>query len=579
MNSKQVIIDNYENIGFKDLGFLIIFVLSGSVFPILSSYILKFLTDSLMHFEWKCVMFFVIIQILVWGILISINSYEQNVRQKVRTKAQSHFQLMLRKKLYNMTSHYLSVPDNIESFSMASKNPDIYLDLFWDIISILIKVPALAVAVMPFIKVLPNAIILLAVSCGLKLMISLKCSELEYLNTVKQLEVERKRNYYKELFYSNLTNKEIKSFDASKWLLGKYDETSKAVFKETSNLHKNNTKKFIMTDIMAWIFDMLIRGFIVLQIIDSSFPVSDCLLLFGLWENAVSLTEELQFNLTETRAHLHTYKDVQKFFGLSDTNNNGVEVDRIKQITLSNISFSYPSKISKEILKNINLEFETNKSYLVLGENGAGKSTLMKLLLNQYKAQQGIITVNGEYELSCLKKIKIGYMAQDNPHFTLTLKENIIFGNDFDKDKFIYAIRKAGLEQFVNSLPQRENTLLGLAYGEGRELSGGEWQRISFARLLYNENDIIILDEPTANLDPIAEKNLFQKIKEIFFDKIVIMVSHRLNSVNFVDKIIYIDDGKVKDVGNHAELYNRCPKYKNLFDITEEVRGGIKDED
>ena len=578
MTCNKTIKDNYKNIGFKDLSFLVLFIASGSLLPILSNYIIKFFTDSLMNLNWIYVICSVFAQSLIWIFSISINSYEQNVRQRSRTKSESQFQVAIRKKLYSMPTHYLSLPENLEIFSKANRKNDLYLVLFRDIASIIIRVPAIIVAIIPLVKSLPISILLLIVLCCTKIIISLKCSELEYLNTVRQLESERKRNYYKGLLINNLTNKEIKSFNASEWLLNKYDNESSKVFEQTSELHKHNTNKQIVSDIIVLLFDVFVRLLIVFQIINSSFPVSDCLLLFGLWETSNSLIEELQFSFVGVRENFRIHSDIKAFFNQTSNEDCNIAVGEVQRIDLNNISFSYPPEFQKKVLDKINLRFKKNNSYLILGENGAGKSTLIKLILNQYKSQNGTILINNEYELSHIKNLKIGYMAQDDPHFSLTLKENIVFGSDFDSKRFDYVIRRSGLESLVESLPEKEDTLLGFSYGEGRELSGGQWQRINFARLLYNQNDIIVLDEPTANLDPVAEKKLFQEINDIFHDKIIIMVSHRLSSINFVDQIIYMENGSVLGVGSHKELWKKCTKYRELFNITEDIKEGNFDE-
>ena len=578
MTCNKIIRDNYKNIGFKDLSFLVLFIASGSILPILSNYIIKFFIDSLMNLNWVYVMYSIFAQSLIWIFSVSMNSYEQNVRQRAWTKSESHFQVAIRKKLYSMPTHYLSLPKNLELFSNANRKNDLYLVLFRDIASIIIRVPAIIVAIIPLVKLLPVSVFLLIFLCCIKIIISSNCSELEYLNTVRQLESERKRNYYKGLFVNNLTNKEIKAFNASKWLLNKYDNESSKVFTQTSELHKHNTNKLIVSDMIVLFFDVFVRLLIVFKIINSSFPISDCLLLFGLWETSNSLIEELQISFVGVRENFRIHRDIKVFFNQTANDACDISVEKIQRIDLKNISFSYPPEFQKKVLDKINLRFKKNNSYLILGENGAGKSTLIKLILNQYKPQNGTILINNEHDLSCIKNLKIGYMAQDDPHFSLTLKENIVFGSTFNSEKFDYVIRMSGLESLMESFPEKEDTLLGFSYGEGRELSGGQWQRINFARLLYNQNDIIILDEPTANLDPVAEKKLFQEINYIFHDKIIIVVSHRLSSINFVDEIIYMENGSVLGVGTHKELWKNCTKYRNLFDITENIKEGNFDE-
>ena len=578
MICNKIIRDNYKNIGFKDLSFLVLFIASESLLPILSNYIIKFFTDSLMNLNWIYVMCSIFAQSLIWIFSVSMNSYEQNVKQRAWTKSESHFQVAIRKKLYSMPTHYLSLPENLELFSKANRKNDLYLVLFRDIASIIIRAPAIIVAIIPLVKSLPISILLLIVLCCIKIIISLNCSELEYLNTVRQLESERKRNYYKGLFVNNLTNKEIKAFNASKWLLNKYDNESSKVFTQTSKLHKHNTNKLIVSDMIVLVFDVFVRLLIVFKIINSSFPISDCLLLFGLWETSNSLIEELQISFVGVRENFRIHRDIKFFLNQTANDDCDIAVGEIQRIDLNNISFSYPPEFQKKVLDKINLRFKKNNSYLILGENGAGKTTLIKLILNQYKPQNGTILINNEHELSRIKNLKIGYMAQDDPHFSLTLKENIVFGSTFNSEKIDYVIRRAGLKSLMESFPEKEDTVLGFSYGEGRELSGGQWQRITFARLLYNQSDIIVLDEPTANLDPVAEKKLFQEINDIFHDKIIIMVSHRLSSINFVDEIIYMENGSVLGVGTHKELWKNCTKYRDLFDITENIKEGNFDE-
>jgi ATP-binding cassette subfamily B protein len=210
----------------------------------------------------------------------------------------------------------------------------------------------------------------------------------------------------------------------------------------------------------------------------------------------------------------------------------------------------------------------------MLGANGAGKSTLIKLLLSHYKVDEGTITINGCYDINNINSIKIGYMAQNDPHFSLTLKENVIFGTVYEKERFMETIQKAGIINLIESLPLKEDTLLGMAYGEGREISGGQWQRINFARLLYNRCDIVILDEPTASMDPLAERNLYCEIKELFKDKIVIIVSHRLSSVGIADKIIFLEDGEVTGFDTHEALLKSCTSYKSMIAVQEKLSEG-----
>ncbi|WP_197081718.1 ABC transporter ATP-binding protein [Paenibacillus sp. E194] len=244
-------------------------------------------------------------------------------------------------------------------------------------------------------------------------------------------------------------------------------------------------------------------------------------------------------------------------------------VDRTHIFSVENISFKYPNSDSF-ILKNISFAISQGETVAIVGENGSGKSTLIKCLLGLYSAKEGRILIDGEdIEDIPQKELyrKMTALFQDFVNYELTIEENIALSEteDINQIQFNKAINEAEVIQFLDMLSEKEKTTLGYTLDNGRELSGGQWQRIALGRALYKEAEIIFLDEPTASLDPISEVKLINRFIDICKGKTAIIISHRLASCLSADKIIVLHEGRVIEVGNHEELLLLRGQYYQMF--------------
>ena len=232
-------------------------------------------------------------------------------------------------------------------------------------------------------------------------------------------------------------------------------------------------------------------------------------------------------------------------------------------LEIKNLSFSY-SGSNKKILNNINLKISNNTSVGIIGKTGSGKSTLIKLMLGLLHSSKGDVLVNDKEIKKNIKKWyqNIGYVPQTVFLTDDTIKNNIALGvkpNEVD-DKLIWkSLKLSGLDKFVKELPNDINTFVG---AHGVRLSGGQVQRIGIARALFNEPQVIILDEATSSLDLITEKNILKDFNNFKEQKCIIMVSHRLNSLVNCDNVFYIKDGQIVDNGKINNLIARNPELK-----------------
>ena len=251
-------------------------------------------------------------------------------------------------------------------------------------------------------------------------------------------------------------------------------------------------------------------------------------------------------------------------------------------IEFKNVSFRYPGT-DRFVLKNLNVTFEPNDSVVLVGLNGAGKTTLIKLITRLYDPTEGVILLDGEdirkYDIKALYHL-YGIIFQDFGKYAESLRENITLGDverKHNEDDVRLAAERADADGFIEKLPRGYETPLTRMFEEdGIELSGGQWQKISVARAFYKDSDILILDEPTASLDAIAEKQVFDRYRELAGNKLTIFVSHRLWGAVSASKIIVISDGEIVEIGTHSELMDNKGEYYRLF-VTQAERYNFTD--
>jgi len=241
------------------------------------------------------------------------------------------------------------------------------------------------------------------------------------------------------------------------------------------------------------------------------------------------------------------------------------------RIEFRGVSFAYPGS-ERKVIDNVNLTFEAGEKIVLVGLNGAGKTTLIKLLTRLYDPTEGEIYLDGrdirEYDTTALYDM-FGIIFQDFGKYAVTAAENIKFGDisrEHKMEDVISAAKSGDADSFISALPNGYETSLTKLFDEdGIELSGGQWQKLSVARAFYKESDILILDEPTAALDALAEQEIFNQFAKLSEGKISIFVSHRLSSATLADKIVVINAGKVTEMGSHEELMRLGGEYHNLF--------------
>lgn len=266
---------------------------------------------------------------------------------------------------------------------------------------------------------------------------------------------------------------------------------------------------------------------------------------------------------------------VEDYFKLQGLENKIKQVGRPikilkgpKEIVFSNVSFSYPG-VNTLALDNINLTIRRGEDIAIVGHNGAGKTTLIKLLLRFYDPTEGKILVDGK-DLKTLNiddwYKQLSVLFQDFAKYNLTIKENIQFGSVTSKKSVKEFLKQAQGEDILK-IKKGVEQVLGSWFENGEEISIGQWQKVAIARALYRNAPFLILDEPTSNIDPQAEFEIFNNLKSLYKKKNLVFISHRFSTVRMADKIYVLDKGSLVEEGSHQELFSSKGLYRKFFDI------------
>lgn len=256
-----------------------------------------------------------------------------------------------------------------------------------------------------------------------------------------------------------------------------------------------------------------------------------------------------------------------RFMELPERSGLDAAPDFDKGIVAANMSFIYPNAKHKSI-DNVSLEIKAGETIAVVGANGAGKTTLVKLLIGLYIPTSGKVVLNGMKTSETNNKSLFAGTSgvfQNFQRYQMTLDENVKISDVSSDSKTDLILMESGVDfENSNTFPAGKDTMLSREFG-GVDLSGGQWQRVAIARGLYRRHDVIVLDEPTAAIDPIEESRIYRKFAEISKDKTAIIVTHRLGSTKIADRVIVMDKGKIIDIGLHDELLEKCSLYKDMF--------------
>ncbi|CUB25351.1 MULTISPECIES: ABC transporter ATP-binding protein [Bacillus] len=418
----------------------------------------------------------------------------------------------------------------------------------------------------------PKVSLLLLVIPVISLFYFLKIGQQEFFIHWKRAGQERKSWYISYILTHDFSFKELKLYNLKDYLLNKYWDIKKSFIDQDTKILRKKTYLNLIYEIAV----QLVGAVIIFIAIMSAFAGKIMVGNVMSYIRSVSLVQSHSQSIMTSIYSIYNsnlyMNQLYEFLELREEKNQGHKkqiVEPIHSVIFQNVSFIYPNQ-EEQTLNHINVSLNKGERIAIVGPNGSGKSTFIKLLTGLYEVQQGDILVNGvnikELDMDSYME-QIAALFQDFMKYEMTLKENIGFGqidklHQTNKMHEVLDIVKADFLKGHSSY--QFDTQLGLWFDEGRQLSGGQWQKIALARAYFREASLYILDEPSSALDPIAEKETFDTFFSLSKDKIGIFISHRLVAAKLADRIIVMDKGEIVGIGTHEELLKTCPLYKKM---------------
>ncbi len=429
------------------------------------------------------------------------------------------------------------------------------------------------------IGVIASSVLLYKVNYFIILLILLTCvCEFFLLKILKTKQSETTDNYSKlsgkfEYFYKLSKNaeasKDIKLYGFSDYLV----KTAADFIYQIEHINAKYTKQSAAISgvraLLNLVRELVAYAYLTYLVLKNRLSVSEFIFCFGIITGFSNWIMNLVFSFMEI-SRCCTDCALYREFVEESVSEGKPEVDfgGVGSIEFSNVFFTYPAS-DTETIRNMSFKVNKGENIAIVGENGAGKTTAIKLLCGLYYPSEGDILINGRSskEFSSDSYFDLfSAVFQDYCFMPMTIAENITAEQSYDKERLFAAFDKAGITDKINSLSEKENTLMVKdVYKNAADFSGGEKQKLLLAKAVYKNAPVLILDEPTAALDPISENELYLKYNELTEDKISFFISHRLSSTRFCDRILFIKDGAVAESGTHEELMAKKGAYYRMY--------------
>lgn len=573
----------------KSLLFLMVFMsVFNGISPVISAYISANLLNKIAEaISLSDRSFEAVVSVILFPLILNfsymffvglINSISNMVTRVANEVVTNHVKVKIMNKAKEIDVASFDMPDFYEKFENASREagtrPVHVLQATFNIVSQIISAVSFITVLATVAWFAPLAVIVISLPSAI-ITFYYRKKNFRYMRW--RSKDRRQMNYYSDTLVNKDMVKEMRIFNLSDTFIANYNKVFKNYFGGIKKLIRNEGAWNIAVSFLSTAVNCALFFYIAYTVTTGSGKIGD----YSLYTGALTSIASCVASLVSTTSSIYegtlfidnmiVFMNEKRTVVPSVTPPAHVERHAGHTIEFKNVSFHYPGT-SRDVIKNISMTINPGETVVLVGLNGAGKTTLIKLLTRLYDPTDGVILLDGkdikEYDVGKLYSL-YGIIFQDFGKYAVSVTENIEYGQvdkEYDFENIQTAAKQSAADEFIQKLPKKYQTPLMRYFEEdGIELSIGQWQKLSIARAFYSDSDIVILDEPTASLDAIAEQEIFNQFDSLRKDKTTFFVSHRLSSATIADKILVLENGELKEIGNHKELMEKQGIYYNLF--------------
>jgi ATP-binding cassette, subfamily B, bacterial len=559
---------------------VIIAVLQG-ILPFVIIVCIKKLIDSLtqsssigdsLHFHFLLLLIFTALVFLLNGVLAEARGfYFEKLTQTITRRI---YKMLHAKHVGLDMSHYEN-PNEQDKIHRAVQEASFRpVKIINELLTTVKSVAAALFMVVLFISIKWYLVVLLVIAIIPGVIVKLRFSGKLYKQKVAHSTEEREMYYFNRILTGFPFAKELKLFGFASYFLRRFYDTQDTLFEQKLSIRKTELKYDIWAQLFAILLIFFLLGYVAFLKIQGEISIGTVVLFFFAFQRGYSVLNDFFRSLTQIVEDNTYLNDFVAFLNMPTQSEEKSLIpfpSPLSQgIVVDNVTFRYELS-QREALKSAKIIIPKGKTVAFVGANGSGKTTMIKLLCGFYRPDSGAVLFDGVDLSSIGQKAvceNITAVFQDFALYNISALHNLALGDirtEVDLARAKEAARKAGIAEVIERLPNGYNTLLGNLFKGGEELSIGQWQKMAIARAFYRDSPILLMDEPSSALDAESEAQILQSLKMLAQDKTVVIISHRLSTVQWAEIIYFFENGEIIESGNHEELMRLKGKYFSMF--------------